>query len=374
MNNTVGHINQGSIIIGVDVHKYSHTAVAMDCFGQEKGRLEFSNDSLREYTNWLATLGKKNNLIVALEDVNSYGVHIVEKLSLLGFPMRYVPAILTERDRKKSTQHDKSDYLDAKRIGKVILTKYEETLPAKESIANREEIGVATAMDLLLCERRDLVREKTVLKNQLHALLHQYYGDHYQDGFPKAFHKKALAFYLNDLSKAKNESPAKALLAKSILRRLVRLNLVEGQIKIITKDLEKAGSKSPQVTTIAKSIHGCGMVTACAIVSEVVTIKRFGNKAKFAKYAGVAPTQRSSGSKDRLYTNPFGNRTLNRAIHTIALSQIAIKGDQRGKIYYQKKLSEGKSKLWALRCLKRQLCNRIFQTLQKTDGEKQPKR
>jgi transposase len=283
--------------------------------------------------------------------------------------MRYVPAILTERDRKKSTQHDKSDYLDAKRVGKVILTKYEETLPAKESIANQEEIGVATAMDLLLCERRDLVREKTCLKNQMHALLHQYYGDHYQDGFPKAFHKKALAFYRKDLAKVKRETTVKILLAKSIVRRIGRLNLVEEQIKIITKDVEKSGSKSPQVKAIASTIHGCGMVTACAIVSEVVTIKRFGSKAKFAKYAGVAPTQRSSGSKDRLYTNPFGNRTLNRAIHTIALSQIAIKGDQRGKMYYQKKLAEGKSKLWALRCLKRQLCNRIFQTLKNTGRE-----
>lgn len=370
MNHSVGnHIDQNSIIVGVDVHKYSHTAVALDCFGQEKGKFEFSNDRLEEYTGWLNTLGERDNLIVALEDVNGYGVHLVEKLSLLGFPMRYVPAILTERDRKKSTQHDKSDYLDAKRVGKVILTKYEETLPAKESIANREEIGVATAMDLLLCERRDLVREKTCLKNQLHALLHQYYGDHYQDGFPKAFHKKALAFYTNDLEKSKSESQVKILLAKSIVRRIGRLRLVEEQIKIITKDLETAGRKSPHVRALADSIHGCGMVTACAIVSEVVTIKRFEDKAKFAKYAGAAPTQRSSGSKNRLHSNPFGNRTLNRAIHTIALSQIAIKGDQRGKIYYQKKLSEGKSKLWALRCLKRQLCNRIFQTLRNVNKE-----
>jgi len=369
MNSIAGHIHQNSIIVGVDVHKYSHTAVAMDCFGQEKGRLDFSNDNLMEYVNWLATLGSRDNLIVALEDVNGYGVHLVEKLSLSGFPLRYVPAILTERDRRKSTSREKSDYLDAKRIGKVILTKYEETLPAKESIANREEISVATAMDLLLCERRDLVREKTVLKNQLHALLHQYYGDHYQDGFPKAFHKKALAFYTKDLTKTQSVSENKTLLAKSIIRRIGRLTLVEEQIKIITRDLEKAGGTSPQVKAIASSIHGCGMVTACAIVSEVVTIKRFRNKAKFAKYAGVAPTQRSSGSKNRLYTNPFGNRILNRAIHTIALSQIAIKGDQRGKVYYQKKVSEGKSKLWALRCLKRQLCSRIFQTLKNIRGE-----
>ena len=53
-----------------------------------------------------------------------------------------------------------------------------------------------------------------------------------------------------------------------------------------------------------------------------------------------------------------------------SLSQIAIRGDQRGKIYYQKKLSEGKTKLWALRCLKRQLCNRVFQVLKNAEAEK----
>lgn len=372
MNNSfvgpVNQINQNSIVVGVDVHKYSHTAVALNCFGAELGKFEFSNDNLDGYASWLETLGAKENLIVALEDVNGYGVHLVKKLSSSGFPIRYVPAILTERDRKQSTQHDKSDLLDARRVGKVILTKFEETLPARESIANEGEINIAVSLDLLLSERRDIVREKTALKNQLHALLHQYYGDHYKDGFPKAFHKKAIAFYTKDLSQ-KTIAPEKLFLSQSILRRIQRLVLVEEQIKVITKDLEKAGRKSKQVLALNEQIHGCGMVTACAIVSEITTVRRFKDKGKLAKYAGVAPTERSSGAKNRLYTNPFGNRTLNRAIHTIALSQIAIKGDQRGKIYYQKKLAEGKTKLWALRCLKRQMINRVFQTLKSVEKQ-----
>jgi transposase len=368
MNNSfVGLVNQNSIVVGVDVHKYSHTAVALNCFGQEMGKFEFSNDNLDGYASWLNTLGSKENLIVALEDVNGYGVHLVKRLASDGFPIRYVPAILTERDRKQSTQHDKSDLLDARRVGKVILTKFEETLPARESIADRSEIDTAVSLDLLLSERRDIVKEKTALKNQLHALLHQYYGDHYKDDFPKAFHKKAIAFYTKDLAR-ENSSNDKHLLGQSIQRRIQRLILVEEQIKVITKDLEKAGKKSKQVVTLTEQIHGCGMVTACAIVSEITTIRRFKNKAKLAKYAGVSPTERSSGAKNRLYTNPFGNRTLNRAIHTIALSQIAIRGDQRGKIYYQKKLSEGKTKLWAMRCLKRQLINRVFRTLKSVEN------
>jgi len=114
-----------STVVGVDVHKYSHTAVAMDCFGQEKARLDFSNERLNDYVLWLRELGDKEDIIVALEDVNGYGFHIVERLSKEKISMRYVPAILTERERKKSIHREKSDYEDAKRVGKVILTKWQ---------------------------------------------------------------------------------------------------------------------------------------------------------------------------------------------------------------------------------------------------------
>src|SRR3989338_3368591 len=129
-------LNQNSIVVGVDVHKYSHTAVAMNAWGEEKGMLNFTNNTLETYTDWLEQMGIKENIIVGLEDVNSYGIHIVERLRKEDFHIRYVPAILTERERNKSTKHDKSDSVHAKRLSKIILTKYEETLPAKESIAD----------------------------------------------------------------------------------------------------------------------------------------------------------------------------------------------------------------------------------------------
>jgi hypothetical protein len=36
-------VGKGSIIIGIDVHKYIHQAVALSCFGEELGKLQFSN-------------------------------------------------------------------------------------------------------------------------------------------------------------------------------------------------------------------------------------------------------------------------------------------------------------------------------------------
>lgn len=368
-----GPIHAQSVIVGVDVHKYSHTAAALDAWGQEKGRLHFTNDSLPDYLFWLSSLGRREDVVVAVEDANSYGSHLVSALALQNFAIRSVPAVLTERDRKHSTSRDKSDFEDAKRVAKVILTKYEETLPVMAGIATSEELAIATELNLLLNERRDVVAEQTRLKNQLHNLLHRYYGDHYADSFPKAFHKKAIVFYLADLSAAVTANASfddnKTLLAQSVLRRIHRLKLLEEQAKAILKQVLGIGETSSGALALYANIHGCGMLTACAIMAELVTIRRFSSKQQLAKYAGIAPMLKASGSHHRLHTNPFGNRLLNKALHAVALSQIAIKGDERGKTYYQKKLKEGKTKLWALRCLKRQLCNLAFRTLKQAEKQ-----
>lgn len=349
-------LNEKSIVVGVDVHKYSHTAVAMNAWGEERGALTFSNNTLETYTQWLDQFGIKENIIVGLEDVNSYGIHLVENLRSKNYQIRYVPAILTERERKQSTKRHKSDVVDAKRVGKVILTKYEETLPAKESIADTRELETAKSLDLLLMERRDLTKNKTIIKNQLHCLIHQYYTESYREHCPRSFSKKAIKWFLDDLKS--NHT----VLATSIVRRLKRLLFVEDQIYAISKEVAAIGETSKEALALT-DIHGCGMVTACAIVAEVITIKRFKDKHHFSMYAGIAPTPHSSGRKNKMHTNPFGNRQLNRAIHSIALSQIAIKGDPIGKEYYRRKLAEGKTKLWALRCLKHQLAKVVFQKL-----------
>lgn len=350
-----------SVIVGVDVHKYSHTAVALDPWGQEKGTFEFSNATIAEYAAWMSSFGEKKDITVALEDVNSYGIHIVEALRKDGFNIRYVPAILTERERKQSTKRHKSDYVDAKRVGKVILTKYEDTLPAKESIADEEELRTAQKLDLLLMERRDMVKEKTILKNQLHALLHQYYGDEYALFFKKTFCEEATDYWKEDLTE--KVRTGKEILAASIVRRVKRLCLTEEQITDISREVSLIGKRSKEVAALAELLHGCGAVTAASIMAELVTVRRFRNRDALAMYAGVAPTEHSSGQRNRLHTNPFGNRRLNRAVHTIALSQIACKGDEKGKAYYRKKLAEGKTKLWALRCLKRQIVKRVYRIL-----------
>ena len=57
-----------------------------------------------------------------------------------------------------------------------------------------------------------------------------------------------------------------------------------------------------------------------------------------------------------------GDRQLNSAFHTIAITQIRTAGSL-GDIYYQTKIAEGKSPREARRCLKRRLADHVWRTM-----------
>jgi transposase len=59
--------------------------------------------------------------------------------------------------------------------------------------------------------------------------------------------------------------------------------------------------------------------------------------------------------------NRGGNRQLNQSLQDIALTQISR--DPKGRAYDQRKLAEGRTKPDALRCLKRRISDRVYQTL-----------
>lgn len=348
------HLTILSIFVGIDVHKYTHTAVAVDAFGQTKGSCVFSNTTLDQFFTWLSGLSDPKHVIVGVEDLGGYGYHLGKPLVAKGYQTFYVPPVLTGKERNKSAHRAKSDILDATRVAKVMLTKSEQTLPAAPII---HQGGVIRDLTLLLQEKAILVRNQTALKNQLHAFLHQHYGDTYKQSFKKVFTGIASRWYLSDLQGKTEPLPA------SIRRRFTQLGLIQTQLKEIDRQLKKAGYNHPGIQILRDSLPGCGQDSACKIVSEIGTIKRFATKEKLARYAGLAPVDKSSGNRQRLRTDRGGNRRLNKAIHQIALSQIGNHGPVYAKSFHKKKQGEGKSKLWSMRCLKRHLSDKIYTLL-----------
>jgi transposase len=115
--------------------------------------------------------------------------------------------------------------------------------------------------------------------------------------------------------------------------------------------------------TSLTSLFGVGPVIAAAVIGDVRDVSRFPGRDHFAAYNGTAPIEVSSGPRKIYRLSRRGNRRLNHAIHTAAITQIHHRHSD-GRACYDKKLAEGKTPKEALRSLKRQISNAIFACLQ----------
>ncbi|MDF1597744.1 MAG: transposase, partial [Acidimicrobiia bacterium] len=127
-------------------------------------------------------------------------------------------------------------------------------------------------------------------------------------------------------------------------------------------------SKANLATAVAASgttltdIYGVGPVVAGLVIGYSGDITRFPTRHHYATYNGTAPIDASSGSKKRHRLNPRGNRMLNHALHLIAITQLRYPGTE-GRIFYERKLAEGKTKKEAIRSLKRRLSDVVYRHL-----------
>jgi transposase len=106
---------------------------------------------------------------------------------------------------------------------------------------------------------------------------------------------------------------------------------------------------------------GCGPLCAAILIGQTAGAERFASDAQFARVAGVAPIPVSSGRHDRHRLDRGGNRQLNRALHVIAITRGRL--DPETRAYLARKEAEGKSRIEAMRCLKRHLARHYHQLL-----------
>lgn len=111
---------------------------------------------------------------------------------------------------------------------------------------------------------------------------------------------------------------------------------------------------------------GIDDVTASAIVAEIGDISRFSSADKLAKYAGLTPSQMSSGSRGKDRNQRQGNRALNKILWGLAVRQVQTARTSKKPLnplfhaYYEKRLSEDKKKKQAIICIMRRLVNILY--------------
>lgn len=350
------------LVVGIDTHKTCHTAVLVTPFCQviETYELDNSIEKINAFLDDVLEKAFGKTIYFALEDVNCYGYHLSRAILSRGQKVFNVPAVYTERDRKHTSHIDKSDALDAQGVARVLLTK-SDSIPPEFMVSEKSEL--ALKLKKMIADRKELMRQNTALKNQLHNILHEIYGDNYrgESTYSKIFCPMALKEWISKPEKREDYTSRRALV------KFKSLQFIYEEIKILDKQLQE---KSNDDIKLLESIPGCSNQIASAIIAEIGDITRFRSQSALAKYTGLAPREHSSGKSIRHFVDRRGNRRLNNAIHRLAFCQLGNRCKATGRWYFVKKIKEGKSKLSALRCLKRKMIDIVYQILTKKEKYK----
>lgn len=183
-------------------------------------------------------------------------------------------------------------------------------------------------MRQLTRERGQVVADRTVVKNQLHA------------------------------EKAEAESNK-----RSLVRLQQRIKLLDKQEKEIEKDvaeLIKTDNEVKGFVAILCTLPGIGPLTAAIILSETNGFELIRNKRQLTSYAGLDVIEKQSGVsvKGKTRISKRGNKYLRKAMHFPALS--AVRHDDRFKAVFSRTVSRHGIKMKALVAVQRKLLEMTY--------------
>ena len=337
------------IVVGIDPHKKTHTAVAIDaataaCVAElTVGSSKAGHGRL---LSWARRLDGEH--LFAVEDCRHVSGSLERFLLGRGERVVRVPPKLSARARRTARTRGKSDPIDARAVAEAALR--EPDLPEARLSGPEHDVR------LLTDHRDDLVGERTRIQTRLRWHLHDLGAGAYVP--PKALDRfkwlDRLATELATLPATVQVSIAADLVGRC--RSLtVEVNRIEREIAAAMERMAPELLASP----------GCGPLTAARLIGETGGASRFKGEAAFAMHTGTAPLPVSSGQTSRHRLNRCGNRRLNSALHMIAITQ--VRTHEPAKAFMARKQAEGKSGREALRCLKRYIARSVFGILKEID-------
>jgi transposase len=335
------------IVIGTDTHKRTHTCGAVFAgTGQLAAELTAParKAGFAELLDWGRRLDAER--IWAIEDCRHVSGSLERFLVASGERVVRVPPKLMGESRRGERSAGKSDAIDALAIARAALREGPETLP----LAHLDERSLQ--LKLLLDHREDLVKARSEDQCRLRWHLHDLWpGLEIPAGaLDRIVWLDRIARKLSRAEQGTRVQIARELVVE-IRRRTRRAAELEREIGALVKE------RAPELL----ELEGCGVLTAAKLLAETAGAKRLGSDAKFARLAGVAPIPASSGNRTRFRLDRGGNRQLNCALHRIAVTQGRVHAPARE--FLARKQAEGKSRMEALRCLKRHLARRVWRLL-----------
>ncbi len=334
-----------SMTIGIDPHKGSHTAVAIDGDEHLIARLTVTADrcQTQRLLAWAEPLGVEGTW--AIESATGLGRLLAQQLVAAGENVIDVPPTLAARVRLLgSTKAAKNDPNDALATAVAGLRHC-----GLRAVASDQHSAVVR---MLVDRHQALTSSRTQAVCRLHVLLREMVPG----GAPVRLSAERAGVILRGVR-------ADDLVAIE-RKRLAREHV--GDIRRLDRDIAAMKARITDAViasgTTLTELHGVGPITAALILGHVGDPARFRTRHQFASYNATAPIEASSGPRVRHRLNPRGNRTLNHAIHMIAVTQ--IRNDTPGRAYYLRRQAEGKTRKEAIRALKRRVSDAVWRQLQ----------
>ena len=243
----------------------------------------------------------------------------------------------------------KTDALDARRAAREVL--------GRSALAVPRARGRREALRALETTRRGAQTARTAAINELKALIVSApvdLRDQLRGLTTAAQVAKCAAFRLPAAPLDELTATKQAL--RSLARRIKTLTAEAADLQTSIRGLVEA------VAPHLLDQPGVGPVTAAQLYIAWSHPGRCRNEAAFARLAGVAPLEASSGQNTRHRLNRRGDRQLNRALHTIAVTRSRY--CPHTQAYIAKRTAEGKTPREAQRCLKRYIARQIYRLLQ----------
>jgi transposase len=339
----------GSVTGGVDTHLDVHVAAAVDHLGGVLGTRSFPTTAAgyRRLLRWLRTFGPLH--AVGVEGTGSYGSalarHLVENdVSVIE---------VCRPNRQVRRRHGKTDVVDAIAAARAVLS-------GQASATPKAHDGPVEALRLLKIVQRSATRSRTQAINQLRNIVAT---------APDDLRSKLRALKAAELIETcaafriRADDDGLAAVTRLALRELAQ------RIQLLDEQLERTKVRLRRITTgVAPDLvarKGVGPDTASTIlVSAGDNPHRLRNERAFASLAGANPIPASSGKTTRHRLNRGGDRQLNSALWRITMVRLAT--DDGTRAYLQRRVSEGKTKIEAVRCIKRYLAREVFAALPQT--------
>jgi transposase len=332
------------VIIGVDPHKGSHTAVAIT--GDEarlaKVKVRATRRQVDQLLEWAARFEERT---WAIESAGGLGYLLAQQLVNAGEQVLDVPATLAARVRVLGTgRSNKNDPNDAHSVAVAALR-----TPRLKPVARADHAGV---LRLLAKRNNELGRSRNKTACRLHALL----AELVPGGIANEINAASAERLLDGVNP---QSPVEVARHALALEHLDDLRRLDAQMRVSKQRIAEAIAASGTSLT---ELFGVGPVVAAMLIGYTGDVARFRNRDHFAAYTGAAPIEMSSGGRITHRLSRRGNRQLNHALHIAAITQIRY-AHSPGRAFFERKVTEGKTKKEAVRALKRRIADAVYRQL-----------